>query len=88
LNDDGTMLIGYPYPGPANPLQPVPVPDGKIVEVEYLYQTNKPDDVVRVDYTTKSLLSISLGIRTYDPSNGKPILIQLSSRVRLRNVGR
>ena len=88
LNPDGSMYIGYPYPGPANPMQPVPVPDGKVVEVLYQYQTNRSDDVVRVDYTTKSLLNIILGIRTYDPSNGKPILIQLSGKVRLRNVGR
>ncbi|MGQ9696882.1 MAG: PilW family protein [Armatimonadota bacterium] len=88
LNPDGWMYIGYPYPGPANPMQPVPVPEGKVVEVLYQYQTNQPDDVVRVDYTTKSLLNITLGVRTYDPSNGKPILIQLSGKVRLRNVGR
>lgn len=89
LSADGrSIMIGYPFPGPQNPLQPMPVPDGKMVEITFQYQTNRPGDVVRVDYSTKSLLNVTIGVRAYDPSTSKAMLVQLTNKVRLRNVGR
>ncbi len=88
LTDKGDLLIGYPWPGPENPLQPVPVPEGHRVRVTYEYQTNDPDDVVRVDYDTRSLINIILGIRIYDRATGKPLVSQLMNKVQLRNLGR
>lgn len=84
----GELIVGYPYPGPANPLQPVPVPSGRRVVVSFQYQTNHPNDIVRVDYLTRSLISVNLGIRMYDRSTGKPFTVSLAQQVKIRNTGR
>ncbi|HEY3283297.1 MAG TPA: type II secretion system protein [Armatimonadota bacterium] len=84
----GDIIVGYPYPGPANPLQPVPIPENAAVSIRFQYQTNHPGDIVRVSYLTRSLLTFNLGIRMYDRATGKPQLVSLSNRIRLRNAGR
>lgn len=45
-------------------------------------------DVVKVDYSTRALLNLSLGVRVYDPSSRRSELVQLSDRVKINNVQR
>ena len=45
-------------------------------------------DVVKVDYSTRSLMNVRLGARVYDVSSGRPQTIQISDRVKINNVGR
>ncbi len=56
------------------------------VYVYYEVQNNKKGDTLRASYVTKSLMSVIMGIRIYDPSSGKPQAIQLTNKVRLRNI--
>ncbi len=71
----------------------------KFVEVTYLWQNNyargtaggddAPEaDVVKVDYSTRSLLNINLGVRVYDANRGRPQMVQLTDQVKINNVGR
>jgi len=45
-------------------------------------------DVVKVDYSTRSVINITLGARVYDSSTGQPQLIQVRDKVQVNNVGR
>ncbi len=58
--------------------------------------TGQPDaaaqpeaDVIKVDYATRLLINLSLGVRVYDASSGDPQSIQVSDKVQVNNnVGR
>jgi prepilin-type N-terminal cleavage/methylation domain-containing protein len=66
-----------------------PLPDGKDnVLISYAVQNNKKDDKLMATYTTKSLLTVMLGMRIYIPGSGKPETVQLTNKVRLRNIAR
>lgn len=86
--DDKTILIGYPYPTVENPVQSQPVPSGVRVSIRYMYQTNNPKDLVRVDYLTREVININMTARLYDPVNNNPITTTISDRVRVRNMQR
>lgn len=45
-------------------------------------------DVVKVDYATRSLLNLSLGLRVYDATTGRPQTMQLSNKIKVNNAGR
>lgn len=45
-------------------------------------------DVVKVDYSTRSLITIALGARVYDVSSGRPTVVNVSDKVEVGNVGR
>jgi hypothetical protein len=45
-------------------------------------------DVVKVDYSTRALLNINLGVRVYDASSGRPQVVQLTDKVKINNLGR
>ncbi|MDH7482578.1 MAG: type II secretion system protein [Armatimonadota bacterium] len=65
----------------------VPLPPGKDnVFVFYQVQNNLADDTLRANYVTKSLITVTLGIKMYDPASGKPQNIELTNKVRIRNV--
>ena len=49
-------------------------------------QNNKQGDKLYADYVTKSLLTVTLGIRIYDPATGNPESVQLTNKIRLKNV--
>jgi hypothetical protein len=49
----------------------------------------RPDpDVVKLDYSTRSLMNVRLGARVYYAGPGRPITIEVSDRVKINNVGR
>ncbi len=65
----------------------VPLPAGTDnVFVYYEIQNNKKGDTLRANYVTKSLMTVTMGIRIYDPTSGKPETVQLTNKVRLRNI--
>jgi len=91
--DTGRILLGFPWPGPNNPLRPQPIPSmyhgqPPKIYIRFAYQTNLPQDVVRVDYATRSLLNITMGIRMFDPATSRPIVVQLNDKAAMRNLGR
>ena len=49
----------------------------------------KPEaDVVKVNYSTRSLVNIALGVRVYDTSSGQAQTSQISDKIKVNNVGR
>ncbi|MHB1456497.1 MAG: PilW family protein [Armatimonadota bacterium] len=64
----------------------IPLPAGRQIYLLYYEQNNKPGDSLRANYVTKELLTVSLGVRIYDASTSKPQTVQLTSKVRLRNI--
>jgi prepilin-type N-terminal cleavage/methylation domain-containing protein len=73
----------HSMPGGASPI------DGTINYVYALYyeQNNQLGDVVKASYVTKSVMTVNLGIRLYDSTNGRPYLLQLTSKMKLKNAG-
>jgi hypothetical protein len=65
-----------------------PLPKDKQVYLYYEVQNNKKGDMLRASYTTKSLMTVIMGIRIYDTGTrkGRAELVQLTNKVRLRNV--
>ena len=64
----------------------VPLPAGRQIYLLYYEQNNKPGDSLRANYVTKELVTVTLGVRIYDASTSKPQTVQLTSKVRLRNI--
>lgn len=58
---------------------------GKIL-VDYSVYFNRIDDVVKGDYSTKSLVTIHLGMRMFDPESNKPHPVDLNKSVKIRNA--
>jgi hypothetical protein len=58
------------------------------VLVRYQFQTNRATDIVRATYATRELTTVQLGLVQYEPRSGDPQSLQLTNRVRVRNVGR
>lgn len=56
------------------------------VEANYLVYFNRADDVIRADYLTKSLITVNLGMRMFDPETGKPFTVDLTDKVKVRNA--
>jgi prepilin-type N-terminal cleavage/methylation domain-containing protein len=59
---------------------------GQQVHVQYQMHTNKSTDVVRMSYSTRELLSIDVGVEQFEPGSGEAQEIQISNRLRLRNL--
>lgn len=68
--------------GPGGGGGPIPI------LVDYNIQFNAQDDVVKGDYTTKSLVTVHLGMRMYDPDEGKPHSVDLTNSIKVRNARR
>ena len=58
------------------------------VEVSYSFQMNRPSDVVKIDYLTRSILNITMEMRLYDTRSARPQTTQLTSKVSVRNLQR
>ncbi len=56
------------------------------IEVNFNFTMNRPNDVVKVDYLTRNMITILLEARLYDPASGRPQTISLSDRVKVRNL--
>jgi hypothetical protein len=58
------------------------------IEIKYRFQVNHDGDVVVGNYATKTLLTVTLGIRFYDSNSGKVHPVELTNKVRVRNLMR
>lgn len=58
------------------------------IEIRYRFQLNKDADVVVGNYSTKTLLGVTMGIRYYDSNSGKVFPVELTNKVRIRNLMR
>jgi hypothetical protein len=45
-------------------------------------------DIFKVDYSTRNLINLRLGVRVYDASSGRPQTFEVSDKVKIQNVGR
>jgi prepilin-type N-terminal cleavage/methylation domain-containing protein len=61
---------------------------GLPVHVRYQMHTNKATDVVRVSYATRELMTVNVGLQQFEPGTGEPQEVQLTHRLRLRNLSR
>ncbi len=85
---------GYIYfsrdPGVAYDIPVLPDPSGQggnlPVMVDYRIQFNKDGDVVKGDYVTKSLVTVHLGMRMFDPDSAKPHSVDLTNSIKVRNA--
>jgi hypothetical protein len=59
---------------------------GQPVLVRYQWRTNRPTDLVRVSYATREVLTVSVGLQQFEGRTGEPQSVQLSTRVRVRNM--
>ena len=62
------------------------VGDAQALLIRYQFQTNNPTDVVRASYVTRELMTVQLGLVQYEPRTGDAQALQLTNRVRVRNV--
>ncbi len=56
------------------------------VEVFYSFTLLRPNDVVKVDYMTRDLMNVSLEVRLYDIRSGRPQIVSLSDKIKVRNL--
>ena len=83
----GIAAIYFDASQPAGVGSAATLPEGiNNVLVYYEAQNNMKGDNLRANYVTKSVMTVILGIRIYDPTSGKPQAIQLTNKIRLRNV--
>jgi hypothetical protein len=57
-----------------------------LLRVTYAIQANTESDVVKVDYMTRSQYTVAINIKLYDPTTGDPLLMALTTQVRVRNL--
>ncbi len=58
------------------------------VEVSYSFQMNRPSDVVKIDYLTRSIMNVNMELRLYDPRSARPQTTSLTSKIAVRNLQR
>jgi hypothetical protein len=56
------------------------------VEVLYKFQTNRANDVVKVDYLTREQLNVTVESRLYDPASSRPQSAILTQNIKVRNL--
>lgn len=57
-----------------------------LLRITYAVQANTENDVVKVDYMTRSQYTLAINIKLYDPTTGDPLLMSLTTQVRVRNL--
>jgi type II secretory pathway pseudopilin PulG len=58
------------------------------ITVTYQIQNNLPTDVVKVDYITRELMTVSVGVRLFDLRSGQPQQVTLTQKIKVRNLQR
>ena len=61
---------------------------GKItpILIDYKVHFNKSDDTVTGNYATKSLITVHLGMRMFDPDAGRAYPVDLNDNIKIRNA--
>ncbi|MDO8588161.1 MAG: prepilin-type N-terminal cleavage/methylation domain-containing protein [Armatimonadota bacterium] len=62
--------------------------DNITVAISYKFHNNAQGDIVRADYTTKNLITVTFGVRLFDPVSRKMFATELSNKLRVRNTVR
>ena len=62
------------------------IPTENPINVSFKVQFNKLDDIVRGDYSTKSLVDVHMGMRLFDPDSNEPHAVDLNNSVKVRNA--
>jgi prepilin-type N-terminal cleavage/methylation domain-containing protein len=68
----GTMSLSY------NPLS--------YIYVLYFEQNNQIGDSLSANYVTKELVTVTMGVQIYDATDGKAQSLQLTNKIKLRNI--
>lgn len=55
------------------------------VEVAYKFQVNRPNDVIKVDYLTRELMTVAMEMRLYDQTSGRPQSTVLTQQIKIQN---
>lgn len=58
------------------------------IDISYKFQLNRDGDIITGNYATKTLMTVTLGIRYYDRNSGKLHPVELTNKVRVRNLMR
>ena len=58
------------------------------IEVQYKFQMNRPNDVVKIDYLTRELMGVTIESRLYDPASSKAQTTILNEKIKVRNLQR
>ena len=56
------------------------------IEVQYKFQMNRKNDVVKIDYQTRELIGVTIESRLYDPASSKPQTTILNEKIKVRNL--
>ncbi len=82
----GRMIFSPAYDEPI----PEVMPDGSPAQfvIRYKFQCNRDQDVLQGNYATKSLMQVTVGIRFYDRQSGKLYPLELSDKIKVRNLMR
>lgn len=90
LDIDGNPLKGvaaiYFYSAQSEYGSGSPLPSGESIYVSYYEQNNKKGDTLTGNYSTKEIITVLLGIRIYDSTSGKVQTVQLTNKIRIKNV--
>jgi hypothetical protein len=91
-NDASGATAGWIFFSPASdesiPEKMGSASDDTTIDIRYKYQVNRDGDVITGNYSTRTLLTVTMGIRYYDRSSGKVQPIELTNQVRVRNLMR
>lgn len=64
------------------------LPADSYLRIKYKFHDNGPGDIIRADYVTKNLMTITFGMRVYDPQSTKLYFMELTNKVRIKNTVR
>ena len=85
----GSAAIYFHLPRTAEPSGDLTFPTTSVktdVLIYYEVQNNRKGDLLRANYVTKELMTIIMGIRIYDTNSGRVQAIQLTNKMRLKNI--
>lgn len=64
------------------------LPNDRNIWVDYRVQFNRDGDIIKGDYTTKSLVTVRMAIRMHDPESSKAHVVDLTNSIKVRNAQR
>ena len=81
------IYFHVPHPSEATDELTFPPENGaNDVLIYYEVQNNRKGDLLRANYVTKDLMTVIMGIRIYDSNSGKLQFLQLTNKMRLKNI--
>jgi len=56
------------------------------ITVTYQFQNNSSGDIVKADYLSRQLMTVSVGVRLYEFNSGQPQQVNISQKINVRNL--